>query len=132
MKLKRVCIVWLTAFMLVAVLATGASAKSAPVTKMMFKLGQHSFVVGDTVSASVSVMSRLDHHWVGIPGATIVVTVDGTEVGTFAADDTGVAVLSWVADTEGEHVMKVLYAGDELHKRTQRAQGFSVTVAPAA
>lgn len=109
--------------------AIPATAKSAPVTKMRFKLDRHHFVAGEAVEASVMVMNRSEHHWVGFLGASVSVRVDGTEVATAVTDETGVATFSWVA-VEGDHVMKVFYAGDESHKKAQRAQGLTVGPAP--
>jgi hypothetical protein len=42
-------------------------------------------------------------------------------------DADGFGLVSYVADTEGGHVMKVFYEGDDTHKRARRAQGFQVT-----
>ena len=109
--------------------AIPAAAKSAPVTKMRFKLDHHHFVAGETVEGSVAVMARSEHHWLGIPGATVSVRVDGTEVAAAVTDETGIASFSWIA-VEGDHVMKVFFAGDELHKKAQRAQGLTVDPAP--
>lgn len=121
--------------MALALAAVPAQAKQPPVTKMTFKLhGLHEMAAGEAVSLSVLVQGRSEHRWAGIPGASVVIRVDGVDVATAVADDTGLATFSYIAGTEGEHVMKAFYAGDELHKRSQRAQGFTVVapVVPAA
>jgi len=123
-----------------AVLALGgiASAKQdaahgnkpPPVTKMKFKLDDHHVTLGTPVTGSVHVWSRDQHHWVALPDAALSLTVDGTEVATLTTDAEGTALVSYDAAAEGGHVMKVWFAGDDLHKRAMRAQGFEV--APGA
>jgi hypothetical protein len=127
--LKRSLVLGFAATLVVFTLVAPASAKQPPVTKMTFKLVSHQLLVGDAVDVTVHVLARSGHAWVGVAGATVVITVDGLEVGTGITDDTGTAVVAWVASAEGDHVMKVLFAGDELHKRAQRAQGFTVSAA---
>ena len=113
--------------MALALAAVPAQAKQPPVTKMTFKLhGHHEMAMGETVSLSVLVTGRSGHSWVGIPGAAVTIRVDGTDVATAVADDTGLATFDYSPAAEGEHVMKAFYAGDEMHKRSQRAQGFTV------
>jgi hypothetical protein len=34
--------------------------------------------------------------------------------------------VSYVADAEGHHVIRVVYAGDDTHRQRQRAQGLRV------
>ncbi len=107
----------------------GNGHKPPPVTNIRFKLDDHSVNVGDTLTGTVMVASHAQHqkpNWVPFGGATLSLTVDGVEVGTLVTDDTGHAVVAHVATSEGDHVMRVVFAGDELHKRAQRAQGFSV------
>lgn len=117
--------------LLALTLAGPAQAKQPPVTKLTFKLhGHHEMTVGETVSLSVLVQGRSDHRWIGVPGAGVVIRVDGVDVATAVADDSGLATFDYTPATEGDHVMKAVYSGDDLHKRAQRAQGF--TVAPAA
>jgi hypothetical protein len=131
MSMKKLALVVGTVALLALALAAPAVAKQPPVTKMTFKLhGNHEMAVGTTVSLSVLAQGRSGHEWVGIPGASVAVRVDGVDVATAVADDTGLATFDYLPAVEGEHVMKAFYAGDELHKRSQRAQGF--TVVPAA
>ena len=90
----------------VGLVSTNAIAKPAPVTKIPFKLD--------------------DHH---------VPRVDGTDVLTVVTGVDGHATVSYVAP-EGGHVMRVVFLGDDTHKRARRSQGFSVvagaTAVPAA
>ena len=107
-----------------------ASAKPAPVTKMKFKLDVHEVPSGGQLTGGVEVLTRSGHAWLSFPGAPLSVRVDGVEVGTAVADAEGYVELAYpVPLDEGDHVMKIVFAGDELHKRAQRAQGFSVTAA---
>jgi len=118
---------------LVSMLSVGASAtpstthgsKLAPVTKIAFKLDSHSVVEGAAVTGSVLVRTRSGHQWVGLASASLSLRVDGVEVATLATDANGAASVSYVG-VVGDHVMKVVFTGDELHKRAQRAQGFEV------
>jgi hypothetical protein len=61
--------------------------------------------------------------------------VDGTELLTLVSGADGRATVSYVAP-EGGHVMRVVFVGDDTHKRARRSQGFSVvagaTAVPAA
>ena len=98
-------------------------------TKMRFHLQDHQVTVGDTVTGPVHLATRDGHHWTPFGGATLSVRVDGTEVGTLTTDSNGDATVSYVADTEGGHVVKVVYAGDDTHRKRQRAQGFEVAAA---
>jgi len=120
----------LGALLILASFAGPAAAKQPPVTKLGFKLVSHQLTVGDSVDVTVHVKSRSAKAWVGVAGATISVKVDGVEVATGVSDDAGMAVIPWVVAAEGGHVMKVVFAGDDLHKRAQRAQGFNATAAP--
>jgi hypothetical protein len=103
-----------------------AAAKSAPVTKLKFKLDAHEVTAGTPVTGGVYAWSRDGSVWEPIEGAELTVKVDGVEVGTLFTDTDGYAAVSYLA-VEGEHVMKIVFAGDGLHKRAQRAQGFTVT-----
>lgn len=119
------------------VLAASAAAKPGPTTKIRFKLDTHSVEVGDTVTGTVLVWTHRGSAggghmgggspWTPLEGAELSVRVDGTEVATVTTDADGLALISFVADTEGGHVMKVFYDGDDTHKRARRAQGFQVT-----
>ena len=115
----------LATMLCVGVLATTAIAKPAPVTKIGFFLDDHNVPQGSAVTSSILVQTRGDHEWTSFAAATLSVSLDGTDVMTLTTDSTGVAALSFVA-APGDHVMKVVFAGDATHERAQRAQGFSV------
>lgn len=117
-----------------ALVATPAAAKPAPVTKIKFKLDAHELAAGTDVTGWVDVFTRTDHVWAPFPAATLSLRVDGVEVGTLTTDVDGHADVGYTGALEGDHVMKVFFLGDDLHKRAQRAQGFSVTgsVTPVA
>lgn len=121
----------LSVALLATALASGAVAGSSPVTKITFKLSDHHVVVGDTVPGSVTVMTRSGHAWVPLEGATVSLTVDKVEVATLTTDAAGHADVAYVATEAGGHVMRTVFAGDDLHKRAQRAQGFEVEAAPS-
>lgn len=103
------------------------NAKSRPAqTKMRFKLDSHQWAAGDTVTGSVSLVSRAGKSWAPLAGATVAVFVDGDDVGEATTDAEGKATVSWGPATDGDHNMKVRYSGDDTHKKSQRAQGFEV------
>jgi hypothetical protein len=117
---------------LVVVGATAAagSAHDMQNTKMRFKLDAQEVTVGDDVTGTVQLFSKGHHHghggWTPMPDVTLQVKVDGQDVGTVVTDAAGTATVAYTTDAEGDHVMKVAYAGDETHRRRQRAQGFTV------
>lgn len=87
------------------------------------------------MTTTVLVRTRSNHSWVPFAGATLSVRVDGTQVLSVTSDANGEAPISYVA-AEGDHVLKVVFAGDATHKRAQHAQGFAVvpgaTAVPSA
>jgi hypothetical protein len=97
------------------------------VTKMRFELGGQDVAALSSETGSVSLWAKGGSSWVPLGGATLSVLVDGRPVGTVVTDAAGFAVVSVPPDlAPGGHVMKIVYAGDGVHSRTQRAQGFSV------
>jgi hypothetical protein len=115
--------------------STSAIAKPAPVTKITFKLSDHNVPPGGAVTGSIVVRTRSNHEWIPFAGAPLSVRVDGTDVLTLVTDASGRATVSYVAP-EGGHVMRVMFLGDDSHKRARRSQGFAVvagaTAVPAA
>ncbi len=95
-------------------------------TKITFKLRPNQIPQGGTLTSTLTFASHTGHVWTPLPDAAFVVTVDGVEVGSGITDVNGQAVLTYVGADIGGYVMKVLYAGDAMHKRAQRAQGFTV------
>ena len=111
---------------LAAALTGVAGAKSAPPTKIRFKLDDHHVAEGETVTGTVAVLTGKGKDREPMAGATLTVLVDKVEVGSLVTDDQGRAVVEYVTAEPGEHNMKVVYAGDGDHKRAKRAQGFEV------
>ena len=103
-----------------------AAAKSAPPTKIRFKLDDHQVAAGEAVTGDVVVMTGRGKAREALVGASLTVLVDGVEVGTLTTDSDGRATVEHVATEDGEHVMKLVYAGDAEHKKAKRAQGFEV------
>ena len=134
-RLRRTLVLVLGVVLCVGFVSTSAFAKPAPVTKITFKLDDHNVPPGAAVTSAVLVRTRSNHEWVPFAGAPLSIRLDGTEVLTLVTDAEGRATLSYVAP-EGGHVMRVVFAGDETHKRARRSQGFAVvagaTAVPAA
>jgi predicted phage tail protein len=130
MSIRRMAAALVAGFLLTAVFALPAAAKSAPVTKITFKLDSHQVAAGDDVTSAVFVQTRSGNQWVAFPGAVLTIKVDGLDVGTTTSAADGLAPVSYTAVEAGDHVMKVVFAGDDTHKKAQRAQGFEVS-APA-
>lgn len=105
---------------------TPAAPAHAGPTKITFKLRPNQIPQGGTLTSTLTFASHTGHVWTPLPDAAFVVTVDGVEVGSGITDVNGQAVLTYVGADVGGYVMKVLYAGDAMHKRAQRAQGFTV------
>jgi len=129
MSIRRTAAALVAGFLLTAVFALPAAAKSAPVTKMTFKLNSHQVAAGEDVTSAVLVQTRSGNQWVAFSGAVLTITVDGLEVGTTTSGVDGLAPVSYTTVEAGEHVMKVVFAGDATHKKAQRAQGFEVSAA---
>lgn len=129
MTTKRTALIAIAVSLLVLMLASPASAKQSPVTKMTFKLDSHQFVVGDTIAGTVHVATRDGNHWVALPGVAVNVMVDGAWIATVITDPSGVAQVTMSAGAVGDHVMKMIFMGDEVHKRARRAQGFTIAAA---
>jgi hypothetical protein len=80
------------------------------------------------MSGSVSLWAKSGSAWAPLGGATLSVVLDGQPMGSVVTDGSGFAVVPVPADlAPGGHVMKVTYAGDGVHAKTQRSHGFSVS-----
>jgi hypothetical protein len=121
---------WLAAVvcgaLLSALFTTAAVAKPPPVTKIRFTLDTHRVTAGEQVTGSVHVWTRQAHSWVSLPAVQLSLRVDGAEVDALETGVDGTASVAYTATEVGDHVMKVYFAGDELHRRARRAQGFEV------
>ena len=124
--MRRTLGAFVAAGMLAAALAGGAAAKSAPPTKMKFKLDDHHVAEGGSVTGTILVLTGRGKHREPMEGASLSVLVDKVEVATLVTDADGMAEVEYSTTEAGEHVMKVVYAGDDEHKRAKRAQGFEV------
>jgi plastocyanin len=97
-------------------------------TKMTFRLDDHTVAVGDPVSGPVALFTHDGNHWAPLAGASLNVLVDGVDTGTpLTTDANGDATVSITAAGAGDHVVKVVYAGDDTHRRRHRAQGFEAS-----
>jgi hypothetical protein len=95
-------------------------------TRMKFKLDDHQLALGEAATGEVTLQTRVGKSWTPFAGASLEVTMDDTDCGSVTTDAEGKATATCTATADGEYVMKVRYAGDETHKKAQRAQGFSV------
>lgn len=103
-------------------------------TKITFKLEAYQYEVGDEVTGSALVRCRLARTWIPVASALLAISVDGVPVGNLTTDAAGSVTTSWTADADGDHTMKVSFAGDAQCKASRRAQGSIVgsTVDPAS
>lgn len=136
--MRKLGATFVAAGVLIAALSTGAGAAKPPwagggqrpaVTKMRFKLADHEVAVGETVDGTVKVQTGKGRNREPLEGATLRVLVDHVEVGTLTTDADGTAAVSHVADTEGEHVIKVVFDATSAQRKAKRAQGFEVSTA---
>jgi hypothetical protein len=95
-------------------------------TKLGFQLDDHHFATGDEVTGVATLRVRSGHEWTPLQDATLSIWIDGTADGTVVTDADGRAIVVWGPATDGGHVIKVTFAGDDAHKRARRAQGFHV------
>lgn len=98
-------------------------------TRMRFKLADHQLALGEAASGVVTLQTRIGKSWTPFAGASLGVTMNDTDCGSVTTDAEGKATAACNATADGEYVMRVRYAGDETHKKAQRAQGFSVGAA---
>ena len=107
----------------------GKGGRAKPVTtKIRFKLDDHDVVAGDAVTSTIKVTSGKGRRRTPLAGAELSIRIDHEDVGTLTTGEDGTAALEVVAE-EGEHVVKVFYAGDATHKRARRAQGYEAVAA---
>ncbi|MBW3595585.1 MAG: Ig-like domain-containing protein [Actinobacteria bacterium] len=97
-------------------------------THMTFKLDENEVASGSDVTGTVLVETgRGKKNRVPIAGAVLTVTLDGVDTGTPLVTGTdGTALLTLTAPADGEHNVKVIYAGSDTQRKAQRAQGFTV------
>ena len=103
----------------------GGGAKPA-VSKMKFKIVDHGIAEGESVQGRVVLVTGRGNQREPLAGAELTVLVDKAEVATVTTGADGVAEILYAGATAGEHVMRVVYAGDDAHRRAKRAQGFEV------
>lgn len=95
-------------------------------TRMRFKLDEHQLTLGEAASGQVTLQMRMGKSWEPFAGASLGVTMNDSDCGSVTTDADGKATAICTATADGEYVMKIRYAGDETHKKAQRAQGFTV------
>jgi predicted phage tail protein len=122
---RRLAVAAIGALMVLS-LALPATAKSAPVTKIRFKLDVHHITLGQSLTGTSTVWTHDGHAWVPLVSAVVSIRVRAVEVGTATTDANGVAAISYTPTTVGGGALKVFYEGDDLHKGAHRAQGFEV------
>lgn len=96
------------------------------VTRMRFKLDEHQLTLSQAATGQVTLQMRMGKSWEPFAGASLGVTMNDSDCGSVTTDADGRATATCTPTADGEYVMKVRYAGDETHKKAQRAQGFTV------
>lgn len=99
--------------------------KSQTVTRMSVSLSANEVTVGDTVTAEVRLAYGKGRNPQPLAGATLEVSVDETPMPGVVTDATGTAVFDVTAEVEGEHTVRVFFAGDATYKKSLRAKGFT-------
>lgn len=123
---RRLVLAAVAAVVGMAFVMAPATAGSA-VTKMRFELAGEETSARAPMGGAVSLWAKSGSSWVPVGGATLSVVIDGSDMGTVVTDAGGFAIVSAPSDlAPGGHVMKVIYAGDGVYSRTQRAHGFSI------
>lgn len=97
-------------------------------THLTFKLDANEVASGSDVTGTVLLQTgRGKKSRLPLAGETLTVTVDGVDTGTpLVTGADGTASLTLTAPADGEHNVKVSYAGSETQRKAQRAQGFFV------
>ena len=128
--LKRTISVAAACALVLAVAIAPSLAKKptgkAATSKLTFKLDDHSVATGEDVTGTVKLTTTKGKKATPIADAPLSVQVDGVEVASLTTDESGEATVTLSGVADGEHVAKVIYAGDATHKKAQRAQGFTV------
>ncbi|MEA2452396.1 MAG: hypothetical protein QOG04_1106 [Actinomycetota bacterium] len=105
----------------------GHEKKAHPAqTRMRFKLEDHSIVLGEAAMGDVSLQTRTGKEWAPLAGATLAIVMDGGDCASLITDADGKAMVVCTPMADGEYQVKVSYAGDDTHRKAQRAQGFTV------
>ena len=105
----------------------GKGPKTAT-THMKFKLDSNEVASGSDVTGTVLLQSgKGKKNRTPLAGETLTVTVDGVDTGTpLVTGADGTALLTLTALADGEHNVKVSYAGSETQRKASRTQGFTV------
>ena len=110
-----------------ALISAPAAATSEPVTKIRFTLNAAQVQAWTNVTGTVVVTTGSGPSTMPFAGASLTLSVDGVAVGPMTTDGQGQAFLAYPMTVEGQHTVRVAFAGDDSHKKAHHDAGFLVT-----
>jgi hypothetical protein len=127
-RLRSVGVTMLAAAMVLGAFTVSASASVGSdqlhKPKMRISMASEIFESGSDVTGSVNLSSK--HKGGPLAGAVLDVQVDGSDVAQVTTDGDGNAPFDIAGVADGEHVLTVIFGGDEGHRATQKDRDFSV------
>ena len=110
-----------------ALISAPAAATSEPVTKIRFTLNAAQVQAWTNVTGTVVVTTGSGPSLKPFVGASLTLSVDGVAIGPLSTDGQGQAFLAYPMTVEGQHTVRVTFAGDASHKKAHHDAGFLVT-----
>lgn len=124
-RLGTLAITVLAAGLVLGAVAAPAIARTGPKTKVKISL-EGDVPSGADLTGSILLVSKDGRDRTPIVEATLALQVDGTDAGTVVTDDNGVALVDIPGIADGDHVLTVVFAGDDQHNPISRDRDFSV------
>jgi hypothetical protein len=110
-----------------ALISAPAAATSEPVTKIRFTLDATQVQAWTNVTGTVVVTTGSGPSTMPFTGAVLTMSMDGVAIGPLTTDGQGQAFLAYPMTVEGQHTVRVAFAGDASHKKAHHDAGFVVT-----
>jgi hypothetical protein len=110
-----------------ALISAPAAATSEPVTKIRFTLNAAQVQAWTNVTGTVVVTTGSGPSTKPFAGATLTLSMDGVAIGPMTTDGQGQAYLAYPMTVEGQHKVRVAFAGDASHKKAHHDAEFLVT-----
>ena len=110
-----------------ALISAPAAATPEPVTKIRFTVNAAQVQAWTNVTGTVVVTTGSGPSTMPFAGASLTLSVDGVAVGPMTTDGQGQAFLAYPMTVEGQHTVRVAFAGDASHKKAHHDAEFLVT-----